>query len=362
MLQNFLNKQLVLADLIKSEDETKGTVEFYYYDRTTPLVPFDIKIDRCGGGAKVWVVAKPKDGYKFKSWSDLTGYEQPTNRVVWGASKDLSFSAQFEAASVGDYLTFTNESDENNVLHLVAHDNQGSTLSSKKPLSARFSSLSYRLDNESNWTDIDLSQQEFSIQFLSSVQLKGLILYNYDYYFTIYPEKECSISGLLSSLYTNNNYYTLLKDINVFSYIYLFIYLFRNVYNVEPKIVSAKNLILPDFTDFVYTSRETFSFVYQETFTGQTRLQFAPAIPALPYINDFVVVFYKTFFGCSSLQNIISYVSSNVKTTNYFYQWLKDAASTVTNPKFYNLGGATFTRGDYGVPSNWTILTSLDEE
>ena len=361
MLQNFLNKQLAIADLIKSDDETKGTVEFYYYDNTTPTVPSNIKIDRCGNYAKIWAIVKPKDGYKIKQWSDQTTYADSNNRLISGVTKDLNLSISFtETAITGDYLTFTNEASEDNTLNLIVYSNANYPLTSLTKISNRFNSLSYRLSDAEDWVEVDTSQSSVSIQFSSNIQLRGLIQQNWSNYTTIYALKSCSISGLLTSLYSNNNNIIYLEDINASTYNYIFSYLFitRNL-NISSQFVSVENLIIPQCCG----TASSYNYIFYSMFHNCYQITVSPKIPDFPNVSVSVAGFYGTlFWGCNNLEKVISYITdNNYKYQNYTDSWLYIPSLSAANPKFYNLGGATFARNDSGVPSNWTILTSLDE-
>lgn len=65
--------------------------------------------------------------------------------------------------------------------------------------------------------------------------------------------------------------------------------------------------------------------------------------------------YYYMFFDCSNLRKVTTYakyISASRSLTN----WLSGVNST---GNFYNLGGATYTSGDSGIPSGWTEYTSL---
>ena len=60
------------------------------------------------------------------------------------------------------------------------------------------------------------------------------------------------------------------------------------------------------------------------------------------------------FYGCESLNKVTTY--SSVASTTTLSNWLYGVAPT---GDFYNLGNASYTEGASGIPSGWTVHTSL---
>lgn len=353
MLQNFLNKQLALADLIKSDDETKGTVEFYYYDNTTPTVPSSIKINRCGNCAKVWAVAKPKDGYKIKQWSDQTTYADSNNRLISKVTKNLDLSVSFtEAAITGDYLTFTNESSSSSINMYVSgvYNDQTCAISNIND------NLYYNVDNK-GWTSLNTASYSATLPFKSTIKFKGTIRRDRTQlsYLHFSCNNSFSVSGVITSIYTNNNNIVFLEDIESDINTYYFLSCFDAKGNNT--LVSAKDLILAKSN-----GTKDINGAYMNLFHSQTNLLYAPKIPDIIKSSASYQLYNYMFSLCNNLKYIVSEISNtSYVATQHTSDWMLLAGNNADNPKFYNLGGATFTRNESGVPSNWTILTSLDE-
>ena len=60
------------------------------------------------------------------------------------------------------------------------------------------------------------------------------------------------------------------------------------------------------------------------------------------------------FSGCTNLNKVVSYATT-IKGKG-IYNWLQNVSAT---GDFYNLGGATYPSGASGIPSGWTVHTSL---
>lgn len=65
--------------------------------------------------------------------------------------------------------------------------------------------------------------------------------------------------------------------------------------------------------------------------------------------------FRSMFWGCSSLNKVTSYAQNLVSNDSLNF-WMYQVPET---GDFYNLGGATYMRGQHGIPSGWTEHTSL---
>lgn len=65
--------------------------------------------------------------------------------------------------------------------------------------------------------------------------------------------------------------------------------------------------------------------------------------------------YYAMFDGCSVLNKITTYVNS-VTADLCLRSWVRNVSAT---GDFYNLGSATYPSGDHGIPSGWTVHTSL---
>lgn len=113
---------------------------------------------------------------------------------------------------------------------------------------------------------------------------------------------------------------------------------------IGSKIVSASKLALPE---------NTRTKCYYNMFKDSTSLIKAPVLPS-SYVSD--NAYWQMFKGCTSLNRIISY-AKNAVSGNSFKDWVDGVSAT---GDFYNLGGYQyFPSGASGIPSGWTVHTSL---
>ena len=142
--------------------------------------------------------------------------------------------------------------------------------------------------------------------------------------------------------------------------------LFRNNTN----LVSASNLLLPATTansscyEYMFsgcTSLTTApvlpattlaSNCYREMFDGCTSLTETPELPATTLSQ---YCYRNMFSDCTNLTKVTTY-ASNISATSCLQDWLSGVSAT---GDFYNLGGATYPSGVNGIPTGWTIHTSL---
>jgi hypothetical protein len=61
------------------------------------------------------------------------------------------------------------------------------------------------------------------------------------------------------------------------------------------------------------------------------------------------------FYGCTQLNNVTTY-ADNISATNCLNNWLSGVSAT---GDFYNLGSANPPSGSSGIPSGWTVHTSI---
>ena len=94
------------------------------------------------------------------------------------------------------------------------------------------------------------------------------------------------------------------------------------------------------------------NYCYYEMFKGCTGLSEAPALPATSLADG---CYYYMFQGCTLLNKIVSY-AKNISANNCLNNWLNGVSAT---GDFYNLGGANYPTGTSGIPSGWTVHTSL---
>lgn len=147
-------------------------------------------------------------------------------------------------------------------------------------------------------------------------------------------------------------------------------YCFRNLFRQCTSLVEA-NISLPATT--------LTNGCYDNIFRDCSNLEIGPT--ELPAVN-IPDAAYRSFFGsCSKLANapifygvtlgigsyvnvlgdcvlinkVISY-AQNISANNCLTKWLNNVSAT---GDFYNLGGANYPSGASGIPSGWTVHTSL---
>lgn len=92
---------------------------------------------------------------------------------------------------------------------------------------------------------------------------------------------------------------------------------------------------------------------FNKLFTTNTYVNISDLIlPATTLANN---CYYRMFRGCTRLNKIITY-ANDISATDCLTNWLDGVSAT---GDFYNLGGATYPSGVSGIPSGWTIHTSL---
>lgn len=92
---------------------------------------------------------------------------------------------------------------------------------------------------------------------------------------------------------------------------------------------------------------------YYGMFEGCTSLTTAPVLPATNLNNGNNFQYGRMFYGCSSLNDITIYANSVASSTTA--KWVYGVAGSGT---FHNLGSVTYSTGQHGVPSGWTIVNS----
>ena len=94
------------------------------------------------------------------------------------------------------------------------------------------------------------------------------------------------------------------------------------------------------------------TYCYYSMFQYCTGLTTAPVLPATTLVG----YCYRTMFEyCRNLNNVTVY-ADDISAENCTHRWLYNVSRT---GDFYNLGSATYTTGENGIPSGWTEHTSL---
>jgi len=90
-------------------------------------------------------------------------------------------------------------------------------------------------------------------------------------------------------------------------------------------------------------------FCYFNMFQGCTSLRNAPDLPATTLVKG---CYQVMFDGCSSL-NYVKCLATDISATVCTSEWLKNVSSTGTFVK--NSSMNDWTRGENGIPTNWTV-------
>ena len=94
------------------------------------------------------------------------------------------------------------------------------------------------------------------------------------------------------------------------------------------------------------------STCYGYMFISCTSMVTAPVLPATGLVYG---CYRQMFQNCTNLNSVISY-ANNISASTCLTNWLSGVSAT---GDFYNLGSASYPSGVSGIPSGWTIHTSL---
>ena len=94
---------------------------------------------------------------------------------------------------------------------------------------------------------------------------------------------------------------------------------------------------------------------YVDMFWGCTSLVNAPELPATTLAN---YCYGSMFRGCTSL-NYIKCLATDISASLYTYNWLRNVSPTGT---FVKHPDATWTTGDNGIPTGWTVEDAVIAE
>ena len=91
---------------------------------------------------------------------------------------------------------------------------------------------------------------------------------------------------------------------------------------------------------------------YYYMFNGCTALTTAPVLPATVLEEE---CYEGMFYGCTALNSVTTYANT-ISASRCLTDWLNGVAAT---GDFYKLGSANFPSGVNGIPSGWTVHTTL---
>lgn len=175
-------------------------------------------------------------------------------------------------------------------------------------------------------------------------------------YIYLTTSQTCTVGGNMNTLldYENTNTVQLPKG--------CFAHFFENASNIQSFSVTLPATTLSEscyaymFLDSSLSEAPELpattldEYCYFDMFHG-TSLTTGPVLPAsvLPRY-----CYYGLFYNCSSLNSVTTY-ADDISSYNCVGNWLYGVANSGT---FHNLGSATYTTGDSGIPSGWTETNS----
>ena len=115
----------------------------------------------------------------------------------------------------------------------------------------------------------------------------------------------------------------------------------QNMFDGNTTLISAENLVLPATT----LSNLCYSYMFQ----GCTNLTTAPELPALTLTQS---CYANMFDGCSSL-TYVKMSATDVTAASCVLNWMRNVSATGTFVKNANM--SSWTTGNSGIPSNWTV-------
>lgn len=283
-----------------------------------------------------------------------------------------------------DYLYIQNDYNGENVISLVTEK------SSSTPSSSYYSSsVQYSKDRE-NWTTVNFStttpytitmNQGEKVYFRNDSGVFNFYQNSTNYYYTmIRCSQQCSAGGKPTSIL---NYNTLDMSLPYGAFSMLFhsntgltsapfvLDYGQNTYCYNNMFRSCSNLVVPPTLPNTSVS----DYAYFAMFRGCSSLMNPPALPAtnlgnscynsmfidckfttaptLPATYVATSAYKNMFKNCTNLNRIVIYANSG---TNGFKTWVEGVGST---GDFYKFGTISLSTGISGIPSGWTVHTTL---
>lgn len=248
----------------------------------------------------------------------------------------------------------------------IKNSNSTVTLTIKKSNSSAPTIEVFKSTDQVNWTSMGttsttgitatLNDQPLYLKATTNAWANGTESFNYFETSGQYPTH--TIGGNIMSLLYGDNYNgQQLSSNNAWAFAGLFWY--------DTHLIRATSLILPSNTaPYCYTGMFMYSYIqypptlpatsldwscYESMFVGsKVRTITLPA-------STLAMNCYKQMFNSSSIKTVITY-ANDISATSCLYNWMANVPST---GDFYNLGTATYPSSASGIPSGWTVHTSL---
>ena len=223
-------------------------------------------------------------------------------------------------------------------------------------------SMCYSIDNGVNWISLSNNTQTPAINSGESMMFKGVAPTN------AYSDASGKISST-GKFNAQGNIMSIYHGDNFRNNIALSGYAFQNLFSGNTYLNEAENLILPatTLTDYCYanmfrgctgltTAPEYISattlgnYCCQYMFYSCTTLSLSPILCAPTLVNN---CYSYMFQSCSNLSQITCLATN--PTTSFTNNWVSGVPTSGTRYFFKHSSVTSWTRGNSGIPSNWTV-------
>lgn len=284
----------------------------------------------------------------------VTQVTDSLNRVIWQKSSGHDYSQ--------DYFFIEDASGSNNTITFKKVNN---TSGGDAP-----TFILYKSTDQTNWS---------SLGYITTAGFTVTIPANSKVYFRAnttgwsdpdYPDTFLNYMRSTSDYKVGGNIMSLLKGTGFYGSDFTGCNAFCLHHIFSGRLIDASNLVLPATTliqgcyngMFNYCTALTTppalpattlaDYCYGGMFRNCTSLATAPVLPATTLAEH---CYGNMFSGCTSLNKVTTY-AQDISANSCLNAWLYNVSQT---GDFYNLGGATYPSGDSGIPTGWTIHTSL---
>lgn len=268
----------------------------------------------------------------IKDWiipeGTVTQVTDSLNRVIWQKSGGHDYSQ--------DYFFIEDASGSNNTITFKKVNN---TSGGDAP-----TFILYKSTNQTNWS---------SLGYITTAGFTVTIPANSKVYFRAnttgwsdpdYPETFLNYMRSTSDYKVGGNIMSLLKGAGFYGSDFTGCNAFCLHHIFSGRLIDASNLVLPSAT--------LIKGCYANMFYRCTSLTTAPVLLATTLVER---CYSGMFQGCTNLNSVTTY-AQDISASYCLDNWLANVAAT---GDFYNLGGATYPSGTSGIPTGWTIHTSL---
>lgn len=247
----------------------------------------------------------------------------PVKRIQDAATLEIMWEKTSPEPVTTDYFYLVNESNSTNTIRLHKNGSPTSTVI----LHYSYDKLIWNKWDEKNGV------RTLVLQPNEKVYLKNMgsgLSKNYSDFYRFSSTSYFSAGGDITTLLTENGTDTLTN------------YCFYDLFQGCTSLTSAPKLPATTLANYCYYG----------LFQSCTSLTSAPSLPATTLK---IGCYSSIFYGCKSLNSVTTY-ANDISADYCLANWLSGVAST---GDFYNLGGATYTTGDSGIPYGWREVKQL---